>query len=189
MRHADISEQAPLTQHGREEDFRGGAGLPPLVQRKWFPRTGRAAQRHVSFQHWLPWDRALRNIRGHCRRKMRWIKTLILLDCTQRRVCSLNLTLHVQCQLSSVARVIRDDDLAEVTAGVWLLCVVDVQRHVSWGHGGGETNPTFELSASHVHRTLGVWDDLDGVEGKIWNLFTSVGEIQQCTASLSVSLT
>ena len=47
------------------------------------------------------------------------------------RPLNLFLTLHVQTELSSEARISRNDDLTEVAPRVRLLGVVDVQRHVT----------------------------------------------------------
>ncbi len=44
----------PLTEHGREEDLRGGTGFLPLVDRNRLPRAGFAAQSHVSLRHGFP---------------------------------------------------------------------------------------------------------------------------------------
>lgn len=77
--------------------------------------------------------------------------------------CLLNqlLTLHVQTELSSEARVFRDDDLTEVASRVRLLGVVDVQRDVAGGHAVGEADAAFKLGAAHAHGAFSVGDDLD----------------------------
>lgn len=59
-----------LTEHGWEEDLRGGAGFLPLVQRDRFPRAWHADQSNISFYLWLPGHRALRNRRRDWRERI-----------------------------------------------------------------------------------------------------------------------